>query len=155
MLDLYDEFKSVIAALNDRGIAYAVCGGLAMAVHGLPRATIDMDLLIRVESLDEVLAVARELGYTLPAKPMTFAGGDVEIHRRSKPDPDGGDVVMIDLLLVTPAVDQVWKQREEVVWQEGRLSVVSREGLIALKTLRSSSQDLADIERLKEKADES
>ena len=46
MFDLYEEFKSIISALEQRGIDYAVCGGLAMAVHGLARATVDIDLLI-------------------------------------------------------------------------------------------------------------
>jgi hypothetical protein len=39
MLDLYDEFKAIIATLNQCEIDYAVCGGLAMAVYGLARAT--------------------------------------------------------------------------------------------------------------------
>jgi len=32
--DLYDELGSVIDSLEKRGLPYAVCGGLAMAVHG-------------------------------------------------------------------------------------------------------------------------
>jgi hypothetical protein len=40
MLDLYDEFASLIGALEAAGADYAVCGGLAMAIHGFPRATI-------------------------------------------------------------------------------------------------------------------
>jgi len=46
LLDLYDEFKAIISALVERAIDYAVCGGLAMAVYGVPRATIDIDFLI-------------------------------------------------------------------------------------------------------------
>lgn len=34
MLDLADEFEAVISALAAHGIDYAVCGGLAMAIHG-------------------------------------------------------------------------------------------------------------------------
>jgi hypothetical protein len=33
-MDLIEEFDAVIAALDRNGIEYAVCGGLAMAVHG-------------------------------------------------------------------------------------------------------------------------
>ena len=68
MFDLYEEFKSIVSALEERGIDYAVCGGLAMAVHGLPRATVDIDLLILAESLEEAKAVVRSLGYTIPKK---------------------------------------------------------------------------------------
>ncbi|MCU1265993.1 MAG: hypothetical protein JWM21_2311 [Acidobacteria bacterium] len=46
MLDLYDEFRLLMGALNDQGIEYALCGGVAMAVYDRPRATIGIDLLI-------------------------------------------------------------------------------------------------------------
>jgi hypothetical protein len=38
-MDLIDELAGLIKALNDAGVRYALCGGLAMAVHGHPRAT--------------------------------------------------------------------------------------------------------------------
>jgi hypothetical protein len=71
MLDLYHEFELLISALNERRIEYAVCGGLAMAVHGAPRATIDIDLLIAAERLQAVEAEARELGYQALAHRVT------------------------------------------------------------------------------------
>ena len=62
---------------------------------------------------------------------------------------------MLDLLLVTPTILPVWKSRREVAWEHGTLWVVSCDGLIALKSLRGSGQDLEDISRLKkESADE-
>jgi hypothetical protein len=54
MSTLLEEFKSITQALNDAGIDYAVCGGWAMAIHGLPRATIDIDLLILGDDLERV-----------------------------------------------------------------------------------------------------
>ena len=73
MFDLYEEFKSIVSALEEHGIDYAVCGGLAMAVHGLPRATVDIDLLILAERLEDAKSVVRSLGYTIEAQPMTFS----------------------------------------------------------------------------------
>ena len=150
MLDLYDEFKALISALTLRKIDYALCGGLAMAVHGVQRATVDIDLLILAAVLDDAKGVVRDLGFTAEALPMTFSGKAIEIHRTSKIDPDSGDVLMIDFLLVTPQIMNAWRSRTEVEWENGKLWVVSREGLIALKSLRGSNQDLDDIERLKE-----
>jgi|SRR6185503_15374893 len=155
MLDLYDEFKSIIAALTEREIDYAVCGGLAMAVYGLARATVDIDLLIPAESLEEVKKVAKQLGYTIEAMPMTFAKRAVEIRRVSKLDPESGDLLVLDLLLVTPQIQEAWESRTDVEWEYGKLKAVSREGLIALKSLRASGQDLDDINRLREAQDES
>lgn len=149
MFDLYEEFKSIVSALEDRAIDYAVCGGLAMAVHGLPRATIDIDLLIHAESLEGAKSVVRSLGYTTEEVPMTFHKGAIEIRRWSKIDPSDGDLMMVDFLLVTPAVETAWKNRIKVASTKGSVFVVSREGLIVLKSLRRSGQDMDDIERLK------
>ena len=149
MFDLYDEFKSIVSALEKQGIEYAVCGGLAMAVHGLPRATIDIDLLILAESLEQTKSVVRSLGYTIEAQPMTFHEGAIEIRRLSKIDPSDGDLLIVDFLLVTSAVKGAWKDRIRVASDKGSVSVVSREGLIALKSFRRSGQDIDDIERLR------
>ncbi len=155
MFDLYEEFRVLAGKLSERDTDYALCGGLAMAVYGIVRATVDIDLLIPAESLGEITTVAHELGYTLEAQPMKFAGGAIEIRRISKIDRASGDVLMLDLLLVTPQVMSVWETRTEVEWENGKVRVVSREGLIALKSLRGSGQDLDDIERLKESGNES
>jgi hypothetical protein len=94
--------------------------------------------------------MAQELRYTLKATPMDFAKGVIEIHRVSKIDPESGDLFSLDFLLVTPEIDSVWRSRREVEWEDGKLWLVSREGLITLKSLRGSGQDLDDIQRLKE-----
>lgn len=145
MLDLYDEFRALIEQLDVRGFDYAVCGGMAMAVHGHLRATIDIDLLIQEESLDPLLATARAAGYNIRGKDLSFANGAVEIRRVSKIDPESGDILSLDLLLTTPAIESVWKSRVDADWEGTKLTVVSRDGLIALKQLRNSQQDLADI----------
>jgi hypothetical protein len=149
MLDLYDEFSTLINALEGAGVDYAVCGGLAMAIHGFPRATIDVDLVISSTSLDRVLASAHDLGYTIPADPMSFAGGTVQIRRVTKVDVSG-DLLSLDLLLVTPSIEDIWNGRMRVRWAGGELWVVSRAGLAALKRLRGSGQDQDDIRRLEE-----
>src|ERR1700675_588010 len=124
MFDLYEEFKSIVSALEEQGIDYAVCGGLAMAVHGLPRATVDIDLLILAQSLEEAKRLARTLGYTIEAFPMTFSRGAVEIRRVSKIDPETGIVLSLDMLLVTPEIVDVWQSRTELTWESGSLWVV-------------------------------
>jgi hypothetical protein len=108
-----------------------------------------MDLLILAESLPQVIDLARLQGYVLSAKPMTFAQGAVEIRRVSKLDPESGDLMSLDLLLVTPQLQAVWANRQQVSWEGNALSVVSRDGLIELKLLRGSGQDLDDIKRLR------
>ena len=155
MLDLYEELKGLIIKLDEGGIPYALCGGLALALHGIPRATVDIDILIQRESLEQVQTLVGRLGYIIKAEPMTFAQGDVEIHRFSKKDEGTGYWLPLDFLLVTPRIKKVWESRQEMRWEEGTLWVVSQEGLAYLKSLRGSGQDLEDIQKLKEGTDES
>ncbi|HLO00218.1 MAG TPA: hypothetical protein VK208_17295 [Pyrinomonadaceae bacterium] len=45
MVDILDELRNLVAVLDENGIEYALCGGMAMGVHGRARTTIDIDLL--------------------------------------------------------------------------------------------------------------
>jgi hypothetical protein len=148
MFDILDELRTLVAEFDEHEIAYALCGGMAMGVHGLTRTTIDIDLLILFESLDKVLTIAKSLGYRIRGKDLSFANGAIEIRRVSKIDPDDGELLSLDLLLVTPEILGSWESRVEAEWESGKLSVVSASGLIALKQLRGSEQDLVDIKAL-------
>jgi len=90
------------------------------------------------------------LGFTFRANPMNFAGGAMQIRRVSKIDPTDGDVLMLDLLLSTEPLQDIWETREVRSLAGRPLPLVSREGLIKLKRFRSSDQDLVDIKRLSE-----
>ncbi len=153
MLDLYNEFRTLIRALDENKIDYALCGGLAMAVYDHARATVDIDLLILSESLDAVIPLAKKLGFDMRGLDMSFSNGTIEIRRVSKIDCASGQVLSLNLLLVTPAIEDVWTSRIEADWEDGTLSVVSRSGLITLKQGRGSPQDLADIAALQEDLD--
>lgn len=150
MLDIYEELRDLISMLNEQKIDYALCGGMAMAVHDRPRMTIDIDLLIQEHSLERVMAIGAALGYRIRGKDLSFANGAVEIRRVSKIDADSGDLLTLDLLLVTPQIRMAWDSRIESEWEGGMLSLVSRAGLIALKQLRMSGQDSDDIKALEE-----
>lgn len=133
MLDLEHELAALIDALNREGIDYALCGGLALAVHGFVRASVDLDLLVREVDLSRLDATATTL----------------EFHHFIKTDVDG-DRVNIDPHVVNGQTESVWRDRELRAWDGRNLSVVSRSGLVMLKTLRGRGQDLADVERLED-----
>ena len=148
MPTLFDELKALLRQLESDQIEYALCGGLALAIHGLPRATVDIDLLIASEDWERLRDSAKEVGFNLPASPMHFGSGKVEIRRVSKIH--GQEVLTLDALLVTPALEEIWASRHELPWENGKVWVVSRAGLIALKEISGRPQDLADIARLRE-----
>jgi hypothetical protein len=154
MFDLIEELKNLVAALDKHQIDYALCGGIAMAIYDCPRATVDIDLLILADSLDGVIIIAKELDYTIRGLDMTFAGDAIEIRRVSKIDSETGIVLSLDMLLVTEEIREIWDTRVQADWEGGRLSVVSRDGLISLKKISGRPQDLADISALTENIDD-
>ncbi|MFS8086753.1 MAG: hypothetical protein ACMG6H_14055 [Acidobacteriota bacterium] len=154
MLDLYEELKKLIAEFDRDRIDYALCGGIALAVHNRPRATVDIDLMILSDSLSAVMTIAKDLDYTIRGLDMSFANDAIEIRRVSKIDKETGFVLSLDLLLVTPQIQPIWDSRVQANWEAGKLSVVSREGLIALKRISGRLQDLADIDALMEDVDD-
>ena len=152
MADLLSELAQITEALEHAGIEYAVCGGLALTILGFSRATFDIDVLIREESLERSFEIVKPLGFNIHGLDMSFKERAVEIRRVSKID-DEGEVLSLDYLLVTPHVEDVWNDRITVDWQGRALSIVSRSGLIRMKELAGRPKDLIDIDRMKNEED--
>ena len=148
MPDLLSDLAQITNALESEGIDYAVCGGLALTILGFPRATFDIDVLIREESLDRCFEVVKKMGYDTHGLDISFKERAVEIRRVSKIDEDG-EVLSLDYLLVTPHVEDVWTDRITVDWDGRAMSIVSRAGLIKMKELAGRAKDLIDIDRMK------
>lgn len=143
---LYEELKAVLRALDEAGVEYALVGALAVAVWGAPRATKDIDLLVRANDLGRACEAVRELGFTLPGLPFTFKDGS-ELQRINKVDAQG-DLMTLDLMIVNDHLAPVWATRCRLPFGDGEVSVVSREGLIAMKSSAARPQDMADIQNL-------
>ncbi len=146
-LDLIAELEAVLGALSSGAVDHALCGGLAVAIHGHPRATMDIDVLVPADRLSAALRAAHEVGFDIPARKMVFGlrtGQPREVQRVSKLDPDTGALLSLDLLLVGPTLAEVWAGRISVRWRERDVSIVSRDGLVAMKRLAGRPQDLAD-----------
>jgi hypothetical protein len=152
--DLTAELESIVAALERAELPYAVCGGLAVNIHGHVRSTHDIDLLVPPDAVEAVLDSIAGIGFTLRAGPIPFGAGTDrhrELHRASKIL--GGDVLTVDLLVVTPVLVSAWEGREIIEWRGHRVPTVSRQGLLDMKRLAGRYQDLADIEALERGGD--
>ena len=152
MPSLFENFRAIVAVLVDSGIPFAVCGGIAMSIHARPRATIDIDLLVPPDAIPRLVEAAAPLGFVRRGAPVTLAKGEVVMHRLTKVAPDDPDVLVLDVIEVQPgATTRAWETRTSAEWEGHPVPVVSREGLITLKRLRGSPQDLADILALEER----
>ncbi len=147
MFSVHAELRALATNLHADGIPYALCGALALAVHGYPRATLDIDLLALTGSGERIRQCARALGFTLEAAPMRFAGGSVRIQRLSKAIIGSEDILMLDVLSVAAEIEREIMV-ETLAWQGVPLRTVSRQSLARLKMLRGSAQDIADLEKL-------
>ena len=148
-MNLKHELFRVTEALTLAGIDYALCGGLAVAVHGYPRATRDIDILILEGDLDQSRNAMEEIGYTLSSGNIPFDAGqptERRVFRISKAEDT--DILTLDLILVAPFLQDVWEGREEHLVEGKTLQVVSLDGLTKMKHLAGRPQDLADLSQL-------
>lgn len=151
MIDLKEELLSITEALRDGGIDYALCGGMAVALHGYPRATQDIDLIIVPDSIEQVRDVIEPLGFHIDAGLIHFkekTAEEVTVWRISRSQ--DVSLVTIDFILAGEFLEDVWAGRQEfsVGDSQSRLWAVSLEGLKKMKRSSGRPQDLADLANL-------
>ncbi|MBA3459939.1 MAG: hypothetical protein H0T46_08255 [Deltaproteobacteria bacterium] len=150
-LDLIAELETLVDAFERDGVDYALCGGLSLAIHGHPRATMDIDVLVPSAAAPHALASARSVGFDVPARVITFGlrtGSPRTVQRVSKLDPETNDLVSLDVMHADPGFEDVWAGRLQVPWRGRDLRIVSRDGLATMKRFAARPQDLADLAKL-------
>jgi hypothetical protein len=80
-MNLLSELRDILAAFEEANIEYAVCGGLALAVFAMPRATLDIDLLALPNDLDIIVDLLEPLGYRMNPTPLFYRGGGLSSMR--------------------------------------------------------------------------
>lgn len=141
--------KDVATAFMRADVAHAVAGGMAVAAHGLPRATKDIDFLIDMRDLDRARAALRSLGFG-----SAGAGGAGFERFVRHPLPDLPEVSeWVDLLCARRDSGRTLLRlaaESPLRWEGSELRVVPVEGLILMKLLAmhddpSRLQDRMDI----------
>lgn len=153
---LFDLFR----ALDHEKVRYVLIGGLALNIHGVERATMDIDLMLAMdaENLDAFCRVAEQLGMTpqLPVTMLEFMNPAIrqqwidERHllafalKVQEPSAPAVDV------LVQPKIDfeQVWKHRVEKNLGDMCISLAHIDDLITLKSGTGRQRDASDIAAL-------
>jgi hypothetical protein len=148
-MNLVTELHAVAAALAKAGIRHAICGGVAVTIHGAVRSTQDIDILMAPADVDRALDAVRPLGYKFAALPLVFdEGTDRERHVQRVSKIDGGEHLVLDFLLEGAALAGMLANAIEIELAEGPLWVVSRDVLLRMKRMAGRAQDLADLEKL-------
>jgi hypothetical protein len=143
------DFLDMLSALNEAGAEYVIVGAHAVAAHGSPRATGDLDLWIRAtrENAERVLEALRRFGAPLY---------DLTVEDLSSPDvvfQIGVPPVRIDILTSVSGLtfDTAWKRKTEIKIEHLRAFCIGKEDLIANKLAVGRPKDLADVAALRER----
>ena len=143
-----EDFQDMLAALLVSGARFLVVGAHALAVHGVPRATGDLDVWVLAEPVNAE-RVWEALGrFGAPVDTLNAAPGD--LARPGLVLQIGLPPRRIDILTELTGVDFEGAWRSRVVHRVGSLDVpfLDRETLIRNKRATARLQDLADVERL-------
>jgi predicted nucleotidyltransferase len=139
---LGDAFAQAIGALNEARASYALIGGFAVACHGLPRATQDIDFVISVpsRSLPGLLEKFSQRGFAFDLKQVIR---ELEVDHISKVRCGRIRVDLLDAVL--PVFRRVVERAVSFQIRGQAVRVASPEDLIVLKMIASRSSDLDDV----------
>jgi hypothetical protein len=145
-MKLQKDLREFIELLNAREARYLVVGAFAVAYHGHPRYTGDIDLFVdaSVENGQRLLSAIKDFG---------FSDTGLTLSDLTQPDQViqlGVSPNRIDLMTFLSGVsfENAWASRDQGEIDGVRVSFISREMLKRNKTASGRFQDLADLEHL-------
>lgn len=143
---LNQDFKEFIQFLNDNDVRYLVVGGYAVALHGYPRYTKDIDIWIESsrENATKLLDALEQLGFgSVGLKIEDFLEADQIIHLGYPPN-------RIDLLTTLAGVsfEDCYGSKVEVAIEGVIVNFIDMDNLKRNKRASGRLQDLADAENL-------
>lgn len=148
--------QTVCNAFEQAEISYAVVGGYAVALHGAPRGTFDIDFVIHwsLSSLEKVELVLKKLGLVsrIPVEAKTvFAFRDEYVKNKNliawnfynptKPNQQVDIIINYDLAKATI---------KTIHTHSGKIKILSKKDLIAMKRASGRPQDIEDIKSLEQ-----
>ena len=143
---LNQDFKEFFISLNANQVQYLVIGGYAVAFHGHPRYTKDIDVWIArdPENAQRMIAALDDFGFgSLGLEASDFLEPDQIIQLGYPPN-------RIDILLSIAGVDfaSCFASRVIETIDDTPISFIDRESLLRNKRATGRYQDLADVENL-------
>ncbi len=145
---LNPDYRDILHELSAAGAEFLLVGAYALAVHGLPRATGDLDVFVRPDrkNAGRVWKALSRFGAPLAGvsrEDLCRPGMVVQIGVAPR---------RIDLLTAIDGVGfaEAWATRQMVEIEGISIPVLGRDALIRNKKAASRPQDLADVKRLEE-----
>ena len=142
---MLNHLENVFASFQKYEVKYVVIGGIAAVLHGVPRATFDLDILIEasLENARKLLDALLEAGIGSSSQITTqeLLENEITIFE---------DKVRIDVQTSTPGLkfNQAWQNHIEMGYQGQFFQVVSKKDLIKSKRASGREVDLEDVRLL-------
>ena len=145
------EPERIVAALNAADVAYVIVGGLAVAAHGVVRATRDLDLVPAptAENLDRLAATLSDLGAVHPID-ETLTGQSLARPVSFKVRTRHGDVQVLNRMPAVPPFSELIATAISVDLGGMPAPVCSLAALRTMKLASGRARDLVDVAELDE-----
>ena len=147
-MEVQEDFKELLELFNVHKVKYLIVGGYALAYHGAPRYTGDIDIFVKPDT-ENALCVLKALN--------EFGFGSVDLKEEDFRSPNkvvqlGYPPVRIDIITSISGVswDQAFKEREKGKYGNVPVYFIGRERYILNKRASGIKKDLADLEALGE-----
>ena len=143
---LNPDFRDILSAFLEEKVEFLIVGAYALAAHGFPRATGDIDLWVRPtrENSAKVWGALEKFGAPMKGlDPEDFTKKDLVVQIGRAPR-------RIDIVTAITAVDfeRAWSGRTAVEMEGMELFVLGKDDLLTNKKAVGRPQDIADAERL-------
>jgi len=147
-MEVQKDFRDLLALLNVHKVEYLIVGGYALAFHGAPRFTGDIDIFVEpdVHNAERILKALIEFGFgSLNLTVEDFSSPDKVVQLGVPP-------VRVDLVTAITGVS--WKEafdgRTPGIYGDIPVHFIGRNEFIANKRAVGRKKDLADLEALGE-----
>ncbi len=142
---MLNRLQDVFRSFQQHKVKYVIIGGIASTLHGVPRATFDMDILIEATQDNARRLLDALLNSGLGTAALTTAE-DILTHEITV----FKDRVRIDVQTSTPGVSfqDAWNRRQIMNYHGQEFFVLSRDDLIASKRAAGREVDLEDVRLL-------
>jgi hypothetical protein len=142
---LSQDFRDLLEALSAEAVRFLVVGAFAMAFHGVPRATGDLDIWVASEpdNARRVMAALRRFG--APVEDHGVTEGD--FARKDTVYQIGLPPRRIDVMTSISGVefDDAWRSRATAEIDGGSVPFIGRDALVANKRASGREKDLVDL----------
>lgn len=148
---LNEDFQDVLRLFADGGVEFVVVGAYALAFHGVPRASGDIDLFVRptFDNARRVYGALAQFGAPLAAARVTAE----DFTREGMVYQIGLPPRRIDVLTQISGVtfDEAWTTRASDLLDGRTIPFIGREEFVRNKQAAGRPKDLADVARLKQR----